>query len=159
MSEAEGRGERGLGSGDPRQEPEDQASGRPPAVPALRQAQVPRGSAWSHAPQNQGTWGQLTQVWHLAKEGVEAPARDVTCSRRRSRDRSQGPKPRSRIIFPHDIPEVSEADSEGARGLRDGTWAVAGPGSVHPGLSPPDLGVVLLQVEGTAALGRPPEAV
>ena len=133
MSEAEGRGERGLGSGDPRREPEDQASGRPPAVPALRQAQVPLGSAWSHAPQNQGTWGQLTQVWHLAKEGVEAPARDVTCSRRWSRDRSQGPKPRSSVIFPHDIPEVSEAASEGARGLRDGHAHWQGPALRQPG--------------------------
>ena len=121
---------------------------------------MPLGSAWSHAPQNRGTWGQLTQLWHLAKEGVEVLGRDVICSRRRSQDWSGGLNPRSSVIFPHDIPEVSEADSEGARGLRDGTWAVAGPRSVHPGLSPPDLGVVLLQVEGTAALGRPPpEAV
>ena len=51
----------------------------------------------------------------------------MTCSRRRSRDRSPGPKPRSSVIFPHDIPEVSEAASEGARGLRDGTRALAGP--------------------------------
>ena len=29
---------------------------------------------------------------------------------------------------------------------------------VHPGLSPPDLGVVLLPTKGTAARGCPPEA-
>ena len=57
MSEAEGRGERGLGSGDPRRETKDQASGRSPAVPALRRARVPLRSAWSHAPQNLGAWG------------------------------------------------------------------------------------------------------
>ena len=57
----------------------------------------------------------------------------MTCSQRWSRDRSPGPKPRSIVIFPHDIPEVSEAASEGARWLRDGTRAVAGPGSVSTG--------------------------
>ena len=64
---------------------------------------------------------------------LEAPRRDVTCSQRRSRDQSLGPKPRSSVIFPHDIPEVSEAASEGARGLRDGSRAVVGPGSVSSG--------------------------
>ena len=34
--------------------------------------------------------GQLTQLWHLTDEGAEAPRRDVTCSQRRSRDRSPG---------------------------------------------------------------------
>ena len=57
MSEAEGQGERGLGSGDPRRETKDQASGRSPAVPALRRAHVPLRSAWSHVPQNRGAWG------------------------------------------------------------------------------------------------------
>lgn len=37
-----------------------------------------------------GPGGQLTQLWHLADEGAEAPRRAVTCSRRRSRDRSPG---------------------------------------------------------------------
>ena len=64
---------------------------------------------------------------------LEAPRRDVTCNQRRSRDQSLGPKPRSSVIFPHDIPEVSEAASEGARGLRDGSRAVVGPGSVSSG--------------------------
>ena len=79
------------------------------------------------------TTPQLTQLWHLGDEGTEAPRRDVTCSQRRSRGRSQGPKPRSSVIFPHDIPEVSEAASEGARGLRDGSRGVVGPGSVSSG--------------------------
>ena len=57
MSEAEGWGERGVGLGDPRREPEDQASGRPPVVPALSCALAPLGSAWSHAPQNRGALG------------------------------------------------------------------------------------------------------
>ena len=64
---------------------------------------------------------------------MEAPRRAVTCSQRWSRDQSLGPKPRSSVIFPHDIPEVSEAASEGARGLRDGSRAVVGPGSVSSG--------------------------
>ena len=41
MSEAEGLGGGGLGSGDPRREPEDQVSGRPPAPPTPRQAPAP----------------------------------------------------------------------------------------------------------------------
>ena len=76
-----------------------------------------------------GPGGQLTELWHLADEGPEALRRDVTCSRRWSRDRSL--KPRSSVIFPPDIPEVSEAASEGARGLPDGTREVAGP-ALHP---------------------------
>ena len=80
-----------------------------------------------HASEPGGPGGQFTQLWHLGDEGMEAPRRDVTCSRRWRRDRS--PKPRSSVIFPPDIPEVSEAASEGARGLRDGTRAVAGPSS------------------------------
>ena len=81
-----------------------------------------------HASEPGGPGGHLTQLWHLADEGREAPRRNVTCSRRWRRDRS--PKPRSSVIFPPDIPEVSEAASEGARGLRDGTRVVAGPSSV-----------------------------
>ena len=57
MNEAEGPDGRGLGSGDPRREPEDQASGHPPVVPALSCALAPLGSAWSHPPQNQGDLG------------------------------------------------------------------------------------------------------
>ena len=57
MSEAEGPDGRGLGSGDPRREPEDQASGHPPVVPALPWAPAPLGSAWSHTPQNRGDLG------------------------------------------------------------------------------------------------------
>ena len=64
---------------------------------------------------------------------LEAPRRDVTYNQRRSRDQSLGPKPRSSVIFPHDIPEVSEAASEGARGLQDESRAVVGPGSVSSG--------------------------
>ena len=41
MSEAEGLGGGGLGPGDPRQEPEDQVSGRPSAPPPPRRAPAP----------------------------------------------------------------------------------------------------------------------
>ena len=57
MSEAEGPGGPGLGSGDPRREPKDQVSGRPPAVPALCRASTPLRSAWSQVPQIRGDWG------------------------------------------------------------------------------------------------------
>ena len=57
MSEAEGQGGHGLSSGDLRREPKDQASGRPPAVPALRRAPTPLRSTWSQAPQIRWDWG------------------------------------------------------------------------------------------------------
>ena len=75
MSEAEGWGERGVGLGDPRREPEDQVSGRPPAVPALRRARVPLGSVWRHTPQNRGNLG------------VSSPSSGISPTRaRRSRE-------------------------------------------------------------------------
>lgn len=55
-------------------------------------------------------------------------------------------------------PELSEAASEGARGPREGTRAVVARLCVQPGLSPPDLGVVLLPAEGMAAEVHPREA-
>ena len=70
MSEAEGPGRPGLGSGDPRREPKGRASGSPPIVPALHRAPTPLGSAWSHELR---TTPQLTQLWHLTDEGTEAP--------------------------------------------------------------------------------------
>ena len=118
------------------------AQGTPGGSPRTRRAAVlPRSPlcvgppCLSEAPGATGlrTTPQLTQLWHLGDEGTEAPRRDVTCSQRWSRDQSLGPKPRSSVIFPHDIPEVSEAASEGARGLRDGSRAVVGPGSVSSG--------------------------
>ena len=127
MSEAQGPGGRGLSSGDPRREPEDQASGRPPVVPGLHRARVPLGSAWSHAPQNRGNLGVSSPSSGISPTRVRRHRWDMTCSQRRSRDQSPGPKTQSSVIFPHDIPEVSEAASERARGLRDGTRALAGP--------------------------------
>ena len=48
-----------------------------------------------------------------------------------------GPEPGVRSLSPassfHDIPKVSEAASEGARGLQDESRAVVGPGSVSSG--------------------------
>ena len=73
MSKAEGPGGRGLGSGDPRREPEDQASGHPPVVPALRRASTPLGSARSHAPQNR------------VNLGVSSPSSDISLTRARRR--------------------------------------------------------------------------
>lgn len=130
MSEAEGPGGRGLSSGDPRRDPEDQASAVLPRSPLCVGP-----PCLSEAPGATGlrTTPQLTQLWHLGDEGTEALRRDVTCSQMWSWSRSLGPKPRSSVIFPHDIPEVSEAASEGARGLRDGSRAVVGPGSVSSG--------------------------
>ena len=79
MSEAEGPDGRGLGSGDPRRETKDQASGRPPVVPGLRRARVPLGSAWSHAPQNQGAWGSAHPALasRLRGPGGAAKGRDL----------------------------------------------------------------------------------
>ena len=119
----------GLGLGDLRQEPKEQASGRPSAVPTLRRAHAPLQSSWNHVPQNQGALGVSSPSSGISPTRVRRHRWDMTCSQRRSRDQSPGPKTQSSVIFPHNIPEVSEAASEGARGLRDGTRVVAGPGS------------------------------
>ena len=130
MSEgSRGPRQTGLGLGDLRQEPKEQASGRPSAVPTLRRAHAPLQSAWSHVPQNQGALGVSSPSSGISPTRVRRHRWDMTCSQRRSRDQSPGPKTQSSVIFPHNIPEVSEAASEGARGLRDGTRVVAGPGS------------------------------
>ena len=90
MSEAEGLGGGVSAPGTPGGSPRTRRAAvllrLPLRIGPLRLSEAPGATRLRTG----GPGGQLTQLWHLADEGAEAPQRDVTCSRRQSRDRSPG---------------------------------------------------------------------
>ena len=138
-----------------------QKLGQRPSSPGPRSASGTRASRKRLEPRASepgGPAGQLTQLWHLPDEGLEALRRAVTCILRQSRTgarvRSLGPASSFHMTSQRCLRLLLRERG----GCRTGHVRWRGRLCVDPGLSPPDLHVVLLPAEGTAARGHTPKA-